>query len=549
MKGKSTQMLRMPSRPVILVAVLALVVLLGISSFALRQAANATEPLEADRVSAADVRILVSAASACPTLTPARLAGQVMVASRFGDEPVGEMREGGATGVAALTPEQWRQHAPWSGAEPTDRTAAITALAHAMCQHVGQSRAVNVEEDPWRVALAAHRSGMEQVIMAGGIPDGANKYVDTVERYANWYALQPAFVGGVVTPATGVGQQGGGTVVPVPDAYLKAIVANGRVCAEMPATRIAAQIMVTSGFDPYRLGPAGEQGIAQFLPRVWAANIRPAPGRTPWDPIVAIAGLSRTMCKLIRDSGGQYAPALTAFTRGDRRAPLETALAEAVTRAESEYAKDPRLQVTPTRTPSAAPSVPAAAQPSKPATSPSVSVPVRENQPAVKAADASGQNYGPYFIVNLRNKTCVDLPNFGAGKRDGPVRQYSCAKDREDNQEWRFEPRSVDGDGYQLYWIRNIDDGFCIDPPGLGTISSGTPINETGCFDKDNQYFRLEPRSVSGGLQYYWLRNKVTDLCLDIPGVADTRADLQLTLFTCRAGDDHEWALVQKSEW
>ena len=91
-----TLMFRMPrpSRPVLLGSVLSLVVLTGISSFVTRQAANATAPLAANQVSAADVRILVRAASACPALTPARLAGQVMVASNFGDEPVPEMRDG-----------------------------------------------------------------------------------------------------------------------------------------------------------------------------------------------------------------------------------------------------------------------------------------------------------------------------------------------------------------------------------------------------------------------------------------------------------------------
>lgn len=534
-----------PSRPVLLGSVLSLVVLTGISSFVTRQAANATAPLAANQVSAADVRILVRAASACPALTPARLAGQVMVASNFGDEPVPEMRDGGAAGVAALTPEQWRQHAPWPGAEPTDRAAAITALAHAVCQLVGQSRALKIDEDPWRVALAAHRRGMDQVIVAGGIPDNAKAYVDTVERYAAWYSLQATF-GPAASAPTGA-HPVDGPVVGVPEAYVKAVVAAGKVCPGMPPARIAAQIMVTSGFDPHRLGPAGEQGIAQFLPGVWAANVKPAPGRTPWQPTVAIAALGRTMCKLIRHSGGEYGPALAAFTRGDRQATVPAALTDAVTRAETEYAKDTRLQVTPTAPPSSAP-----AAPSRPAAKPSAAAPtkrVRDNQPAVRAADGPARSYGPYFIVNLRTGNCVDLPDYGAGTRDGAVGLFACAKTYNDNQEWIFEPRATDSEGFHLYWIRNVDDGFCIDPPGTGGVASSTPLSETGCLDRDNQYFRLEPKVVSDGWQYYWLRNTVTNMCLDVPGAGTGGTGVQLALVPCLSGDDHEWALVEESEW
>lgn len=539
--GAPRQGFRVPrlSRPVAIGVVLTLAVLTGAGGFVARQAARATEPLQGDRLSASDVRILVNAATSCTALTPARLAGQVMVASNFGNQPVAEMRGNGAVGVAALTPAQWQQNVPWPGAEPTDREAAITALARLMCRLVGQARAVNLAEDPWRVALAAYRLDMGQVIMAGGIPDGAKDYVNTVERYANWYALQPVFAGPAAPAPTA--SHSAGRVVPVPEAYLKAVVAAGKVCAEMPPARVAAQLMVTSGFDPGRLGPAGEQGIAQFQPAVWTANVPSAASKSPWDPTMAIPALGRTMCKLIERAGGQYAPALAVFTRGDESAPV-TALAESVAKAEAEYAKDARLR---------APKIPASPsnspKPEKTASKPST--PERDNQPAVKAADAYAGSYGPYFILNLATKMCVDVPGRGPGDRDGPVNQYKCAKTGTDNQEWNFVPRAVDGQGYQLYWIRNIDDGYCIDPPGLEKVASGTPLNETGCFDRDNQYFRLEPKKTSGGFMYYWLRNTASDMCLDVPGKGTGGADARLALVPCKSNDDHEWALVEKSEW
>jgi hypothetical protein len=544
-------MSRLPklSRPVVLGVATSLIILIGAGAFVARQAANAAEPPDGNRVSATDVRILVRAASSCPTLTPARLAGQVMVASNFGSQPVPAMREGGATGIAALTPEQWRKYAPWPGANPSDPEASITALAHAMCQLVGQARAVKIAEDPWQVALAAHRLGMDQVIAAGDIPGDARGYVDTVERYASWYALQPAFGGGPtsLTPPAGYAA-GGSAVVPVPNQYVNAVVAAGKVCREMPPARIAAQIMATSGFDPNRLGPAGEQGIAQFLPRVWTANVKPAPNQTPWEPSAAIPALGRTMCKLVKESGGQYGPALAGFTRGDRDAA--TPLVEVVTKSQAEYAKDARLQAAKAPTSSAPPSsIPE--KPDKPKSTTAPPAQKRDNQPPVKTADGDGssRSHGPYFILNLRTGQCVDLPGSGPGVRDGRVSQYPCFKTGDDNQEWTFMPRATDGAGYQLYWIRNIDDNFCIDPSGLGKVASGTPLNETGCFDQDNQYFRLEPKVTSGGFQYYWLRNTVTDMCLDVSGPGNGGPDARLMLVPCLSGDDHEWALVEKSEW
>ncbi|GGK95860.1 RICIN domain-containing protein [Mangrovihabitans endophyticus] len=525
---------------------LALAVLTGAGGFVARQAAQAAEPLQGSQLSGEDVRILDGAAAACPALTPARLAGQVMVASHFGNQPVAEMRGAGASGVAALTPVQWQQNAPWPDAKPTDREAAVTALAHLMCGLIGQARAVRVKEGPWRVALAAYRTGMDKVVAANRIPDEAKEYVDTVARYANWYALQPTLSGDA--PASRPAGEPG-VVRPVPDAYVTDVAAAGKVCTDMPPARVAAQLMVTSGFDPDRLGPAGEQGIAQFTPKVWKATVKSAEGKSPWDPSVAIRALGRAMCELIEHTGGQYASALAAFAQGDEAASVVT-LADAVTKAEAEYAKDERLQA-PKASATSSPAAPAEPEPEPAATTENAepAPPERDNQPAVKADDASGSSYGPYFLLNFATKMCVDVPGRGAGDRDGPVNQSHCAKTYEDNQEWSFEPRAADDEGFQLYWIRNADDGFCIDPPTREAVASGTELDETGCFDQDNQYFRLEPKQTSDGFAYYWLRNTVADMCLDVPGPGNGGADIRLALVPCLDNDDHEWALVEKSEW
>jgi hypothetical protein len=173
---------------------------------------------------------------------------------------------------------------------------------------------------------------------------------------------------------------------------------------------------------------------------------------------------------------------------------------------------------------------------------------VRANQPPIKAADKS--SYGPFFIYNFVTKECVDLPNFGVTNAGDPVTQYPCAKTGTDNQEFAFVPRTTDSAGNQLYWIKNTDSGFCVDPPGAGTVGSSTVLSEITCLDNDNQYFRLELRFASGGFEYYWLRNSVAgDMCLDVPGKAVAGPDARLALVPCLEHDDHEWALVQKSEW
>lgn len=556
-------------RTVGLIVSLAAVTVIGVS--AVRESARAAEPLEGAAVTSADVRVLVAAAKSCPTLTPSRLAGQVMVASGFTDRPVEAMAAVGATGVAALSSAVWNKWTPWPGASPGDRAAGITALAHHMCQMIGQIRSVKLAGDPWSLALAAHYAGMEKVVGAGAVPASARDYVDTVNRYAAWYALQPQF-GGTgdrteADPPTAPAVDTPAAVVP--DSYVAPIVAAGKVCPDMPPSRIAAQIMAASGFDAQRLGPTGEQGVAQFLPQVWVSYVAPSSDATPWDPTAAVAALGATMCTLIgrATAAGETAPAaflsaLAVFTRGEEATDASVSnLAALIRRYQDVYARDTRLGAAPAPATSATPAPPpsrtAATRPPDKApatrapTGKSTKAPARDDQPAIltASADGSGRPYGPYFLYNSATKLCADLPGYAAGPRDGPVLQAPCARTTADNQEWSFVPRSTDDSGHQLYWIRNIDDNFCIDPPGLGPVGASTPLDETGCFDQDNQYFRLEPTFRAHGRQYYWLRDVASNLCLDVPGYGTGGVNAQLQVSFCSQHDDQDWALIEKSSW
>jgi hypothetical protein len=548
-------------RRVVAGSALAAAALITLATSAAHNSASAAEPLEGSQVSSADLTALETAAQSCPTLTPARLAGQVMAASQFSSQPVAAMKEVGGQGPAALTTQVWDKWVPWSGAQPTDTEASIVALAHDMCQLVGQIRVVKIDGDQWDLALAAHRTSMEAVVSAGAVPDGAKEYVDTVERYAAWYALQPEFGGsGVASPeATNDPQVVEDPVVPVPDALVPAVVEAGRVCPEMPPSKIAAQVMATSGFDEQKLGPTGEQGIAQFLPQTWVKYVPPSDSSTPWDAKTALPALGRTMCTLVKDTGS-YSTALATFTQGAaaEQTPVVAKLADVVDRDATEYAKDARLQVKAPASPSPDASTSTLAQ-GKPTTAPTpgkttattkttkpakTSSKPASDQPPIKGA-GSGASFGPYFLYDSGTTLCVDIPGYGAGPRDGPVNQAPCARTAPDNQRYAFVPRGKDADGNQEYWIRSVTDNYCIDPPGTGAAAPESQLDETGCFDQDNQYFRLQPTFTSGGKQYYWLVNTASGLCVDVPGVKSTAADTRLQLWNCAEGDDQDWALVK----
>jgi hypothetical protein len=171
-----------------------------------------------------------------------------------------------------------------------------------------------------------------------------------------------------------------------------------------------------------------------------------------------------------------------------------------------------------------------------------------DDQPPINSADKA--IYGPYFIYNYATKLCADLPGSGAAADDAFMDQDTCVKTGTDNQEFAFLPHGTDSKGNQQYWIKNTASGYCLDVPGLSTVASGTAVQQNDCLDNDNQYFRLEPRFAAGGFQYYWLHNTVADdMCLDVLGVGDTKPTLGLAIVPCLANDDHEWALVEKSQW
>ncbi|ASW55395.1 ricin-type beta-trefoil lectin domain protein [Plantactinospora sp. KBS50] len=167
-----------------------LVTLLGIGAGAVLRAGSgrpgaAEEPLVGVPIPTGQEAALAQAADACPTLSVPRLAAQLMTASRF--ERDATTADGGR-GVAGLTDELWTRWSPSPHADRLDPAANITALAHHMCDLVGAVRATGAKGDLWQLALAAHHSGLAALRGGDTIPSAAASYVETVRRYALWYA-------------------------------------------------------------------------------------------------------------------------------------------------------------------------------------------------------------------------------------------------------------------------------------------------------------------------------------------------------------------------
>lgn len=124
-----------------------------------------------------------------------------------------------------------------------------------------------------------------------------------------WWGVPAARQAGI-TGVAGVVDSIAGPVV-VPGEYRSLIKRAAKLCPQVPAEVFAAQIAAESSWDPLAESRAGAQGIAQFMPEVWAqygidankdgvANV--------WDPVDAIHSASLLNCvnrELVRDVAGK----------------------------------------------------------------------------------------------------------------------------------------------------------------------------------------------------------------------------------------------------
>ncbi|MDP9793670.1 hypothetical protein J2S43_002182 [Catenuloplanes nepalensis] len=487
-------------------------------------------------VPSAQVPMIAQAALACPSLTPARLAGQLMAESGFRQDATTER---GGSGLAGLTDEVWEQWKPWVDAKRLDPEANVFALAHSMCDTVGRIRHEDVGGALWELALGAHRSGVETVLARAAVPDDSAAYVNEVASYAAWYAARPDFATqDPGDPADPPVQDPDVAPIPVPDEYVQLVKAAGEECAVVSGPRIAAQLMAASAFNRNKVGPDDAQGIAQFLPVVW--NRYGQAGESPWDPAVAILTLGRTMCALSAELSGlaedPYPVALAAFQWGPtavRQAegvpdsPSVRDFAQRVLGYTAYYAKDTRLgtpaapppaaTVTPTPTPTATAS-PSPVTTRSPVGNVAAPPPVQQedDEPAAPpAANPPPANNSPtqYQIKGYADK-CIDAPK-GA---DGVALQlWTCTGGA--SQKFTFEDGTI------------RHKGFCMDL-AWGETADGTRVQLARCNGGQAQRFKVNAS--------HDLVNTALGKCVDVVDWNDANG-AALQLWTCEGETNQKW--------
>ncbi|MFG2679436.1 RICIN domain-containing protein [Streptomyces sp. NPDC048392] len=148
------------------------------------------------------------------------------------------------------------------------------------------------------------------------------------------------------------------------------------------------------------------------------------------------------------------------------------------------------------------------------------------------------------MLRNATTKMCAELPGREKGELNGRVQQSDC-NETGDNQIWDLEVKYPKGGpgGAPLFQIVNVKDRLCMDLPDYGAAPIRTDITEYTCdgTKADNQLWWADKQS-SGD---YWIRNFASNnKCLDVSGYSTGKAWEKLTLFDCSNSDDQEWKIV-----
>ncbi|MGW5556445.1 ricin-type beta-trefoil lectin domain protein [Micromonospora sp. NPDC003944] len=467
------------------------------------------QPLSDEQMSA-----VLAAGHACPMLSSARIAGQLMAESNLDVNATRTVS--GGSGLAGLNDRQWQRWAPWQGAERTDPVATVAALSHLMCQLGAEIRQAGVKGDPWRLALAGFQAGVPAVTRAGGAPDTASEYVRRAAGYATYYQGLPHFA------AAGVAALGVRTIadaVPLPDALVAPIARAGRRCPQLPAAALAGQLMAVSG-----LRTDGSGGIAAVPPKLWQ-KYAPA-NASQADTEDAIGVLGAVMCQLTREldglPGDPYLLALAAWQSSEdtvRRAggipdAMTQSFVERVRRYTDYYRLDTRLGAVPgtpsptpsvSRTPSVSPSV----SPARPTAAP----PSPSRKPSTPTPTPSRKPSGTMF-AHERSRQCLDA---GAATNLLASRVEPCDPDKV-SQRWNVRSDST---------IRSARSGLCLDVNDSG-VTDGTIVQTATCNGAATQRWTVRDNAVisvvNGGM------------CLDIGWDLATTA-----IWTCVYDDDQTW--------
>ncbi len=156
------------------------------------------------------------------------------------------------------------------------------------------------------------------------------------------------------------------------------------------------------------------------------------------------------------------------------------------------------------------------------------------------AGEASAQGK---FIVNQLSGKCLDVAGAPGVKNGSPLTLYACEFSGKNpngtptDQRWEVLPQG---------FIRNTLSNKCIDVPGAPGIKAGTPLILYDC--------ELSGRNPNGSTtDQQWqftpeglIRHRLSGLCIDVRGAAATADGTRLQLATCEVAggpSDQYWRL------
>ncbi|MFF2852340.1 RICIN domain-containing protein [Streptomyces sp. NPDC058001] len=154
-------------------------------------------------------------------------------------------------------------------------------------------------------------------------------------------------------------------------------------------------------------------------------------------------------------------------------------------------------------------------------------------------------NRANVLLKSIETGKCADIPGFGKGTVDGPVRQYDCRPTTQDNQLWDLKVVDPEGGphGASLFVIKNRVDGLCVDVATPAAVTIGTKLSQNHCNDSTSSHQRwwLEPRP--GAL---WFRHASSNLCLAVDGGRAAGDDARLKVVDCgdSAQSAERWSVV-----
>ncbi|WP_326798157.1 RICIN domain-containing protein [Streptomyces sp. NBC_01808] len=173
-----------------------------------------------------------------------------------------------------------------------------------------------------------------------------------------------------------------------------------------------------------------------------------------------------------------------------------------------------------------------------------------EKEETVKSKPPAGPSTGvdprvPKGEIVIRNKKydlCLDLPGTGKSSPGTGTRDAGCTPSGDDNQRWVLDlvDKGAGTRGADLYVIRNVKAGLCLDVPDRGPGQVGVVMDVYDCREsaEDNQRWWLHRRANGT----YWIRNqKSGDMCLDVARTSKEEPHAKVTLYGCSDLDDHQW--------